>query len=219
MFILHNKKTRKSRKFNPRSTDDMHKIVFSKVNKNGDSNLGSVNSSNQSHNEYKKEEILNYISNKKDSNSEKNLNKNEDKNRKQSEYFEDFHYKTQSRKLYSRLSSYKIDVINKTQLENIDKKMLFMRNKIVLIKGNFDFIYPKIVLKNENEITNKLKKLKVKENVLKCEKFLPQKEIFVDNLPLHIKNFKNLFNNEKFSKSLQRNKSVASGKQFFSNKN
>ena len=121
----------------------------------------------------------------------------------------DFQIKSSVRKLETKIYNNKIDSLNKPHLEYIDKKLVSMKDKIILMKGVFDYVYPKIVLKKAEEITNKFKNLRERKKLLKAGIIpIAPKEKFEVTFPLQIQNFKTknsfIITKENFSKTFNK---------------
>jgi hypothetical protein len=172
-----------------KNSADETKIIYSKFSQADLNKTQSVESSNHSLDDEKKEEIMKTIYLQKSTTKKINL-----EDLKETNYGEDvekFHKKLFDRKIRSKFDQNKVDVTQKPYLEYIDNKVDSMKNKIILMKGVFDYVYPKIVLKKAEEITNAFRHLKEKEHPKILPKSLKKENNqFVDNFPFQIQHFK-----------------------------
>ena len=214
LSMIHLKNKRKIKRLTIRSSDAT-KIVFSKVNQNENKRNKSFNSSNHSLNDEKKEEIMNNITKKPLSPSNKISVNLESKLKISTDIIKDLNVNNIARKVNSRLSDSKIDASDKSQSN--DNRLA---NNINKIKGAFDFVYPSIVMKKAELITNKLKTAKGRVLNIKNLKQPQQEEKKISNLPIHIENFKikNFITMDKqnTSVSLHMNKTSNCTNQFYS---
>ena len=174
-----------------KNSSDITKIVFSKINTN-EITKTSMNSSNHSLNEEKKEEIMKYISHRNHSPHKDLIFQLQAKSariKKQSNESEIFEINSSVKKIKNNLYCNQINPTGKPHLEYIDKKLKSMKDKILLMKSVCDYVYPKIVLKKAEEITNRHKRMRIRNQLINIQNAHSPEENFQDNFPLQIKNF------------------------------
>jgi len=137
------------------------RIIYSKIRKSGNNELNSLETNRESINDEKKDH--NFCINTENCDPVKEMSDTKLKTFKNEKLVESFHKNLFDRKLKAKFEQTKIDSMEKPHLQYVDNKFESMKNKVLLMKGVFDYVYPKIVMKKTEDFTNKIKFLKEKE--------------------------------------------------------
>ena len=160
------------------------RIIYSKIRKSGNNQTKSIESNRETNIEERKEtNIYNFTENNE---SVKEFSSNKLKTFKNEKLVESFHKNLIDRKLKAKFDQNKIDSIEKPHLQYIDNTFESIKNKVLLMKGVFDYVYPKIFNKKAEESNEKIKISKEKYNLHKISK--NEKSFLIENSAFQIIN-------------------------------
>ncbi len=162
------------------------RIIYSKIRKSGNNELNPLESNRESLNDEKKDNNI-YI-NTENNDPVKEMSDTKLKTFKNEKLVESFHKNLIDRKLKAKFEQTKIDSMEKPHLQYVDNKFESIKNKVLLMKGVFDYVYPKVVMKKTEDITNKIKLLKEKEKSVNQKPNKNDHSFLIENSAFHIKN-------------------------------
>jgi hypothetical protein len=93
-----------------------------------------------------------------------------------------------------------------------------MKDKILLRKRVCDYVYPKIVLKKAEEITNRPKRMRIRNQSINIQNAHSPEENFQDNFPLQIKNFSRKNSSACMKEILHKTHRTVSNKTFYTHR-